>query len=72
MTDGGKTLRDYVLFAQCRMCNHRQRLDIETLSAIVGWDTPLEEIQPRLRCTNCGRSGDCSFGDGHDFILRHR
>lgn len=52
------TLREYAknyrLHAYCPKCDHKTDLDAEALAAVAGWDTPLHDIHPRLRCSVCG------------------
>jgi hypothetical protein len=40
---------------KCRGCGRRHELPATELARRIGWQTPFERTQERLRCTCCGR-----------------
>ncbi len=43
----------YEILLKCNACNHTRRCFPSTLAAFAGWDTQLDDIVKRLRCTRC-------------------
>jgi hypothetical protein len=42
------------LWATCRACGHRARLDPGRVADRVGYDMPVPSLPPKMRCTRCG------------------
>lgn len=40
--------------ATCASCGHVATLDTWSLGVKLGWETPLVEVEARLKCTRCG------------------
>jgi hypothetical protein len=53
MTLGEAAAGRYPLFATCLACWHERRFDAETLAAVKGTNTQLDDVAKRLRC-RCG------------------
>ena len=52
-----KTLADHQsldVLAYCVACERYVALELATLAERFGWDAPLHELRPRLRCRQCG------------------
>jgi hypothetical protein len=42
------------LWATCRGCGHRARVDPGQVADRLGYDVPLPSVAPKMRCTRCG------------------
>lgn len=42
------------VLACCVACERYVALDLAALAEQLGWDAPLDELRPRLRCRRCG------------------
>lgn len=52
-----KTLADHQgldVLACCVACERYVPLELAALAERLGWDAPLDELRPRLRCRRCG------------------
>jgi transcription elongation factor Elf1 len=38
----------------CGSCGHSASLDVWSLATKVGWDLPVTELLPKLKCSVCG------------------
>ncbi|WP_159716165.1 hypothetical protein [Geminicoccus flavidas] len=45
------------VFACCALCRRRVWLLTEELARHCGWDRTLQQLEPRLRCQQCGGRG---------------
>jgi hypothetical protein len=45
----------YTLVLKCAACGHERNADPHTLARLCGWDTWLDEVVKRLRCSKCNR-----------------
>jgi len=45
----------YTLVLTCRDCHHERKSDPHMLGRICGWDTRLDDLAMRLRCSKCGK-----------------
>jgi hypothetical protein len=62
----GDAVRDRVpLWASCKGCGHRAKLDPAALARRVGYDAALPDLRRRLACTRCGARGAAEVGIGH-------
>lgn len=46
--------------ARCMACAHVGVIDTWSLGVKLGWETPLTEVESRLRCTRC-RARQCKL-----------
>ena len=46
--------RDLDVLACCVACERYVALELAALAERFGWDAPLDELRPRLRCRRCG------------------
>lgn len=46
--------RDGLVSVSCNACLHEREISAEALAQIVGWETRLATVLPRLRCSACG------------------
>jgi hypothetical protein len=52
------------LWATCRACGHRARVDPGGVADRVGYDMPVPSLSPKMRCTRCGvRRAAVTLGD---------
>jgi hypothetical protein len=47
---------DFMVRVSC-VCGASRHIEPEALARLVGWRTTLEALAPRLRCSQCGRTG---------------
>src|ERR1700735_741256 len=45
----------YTLVLKCSECGHERTAEPHTLGRLCGWDTRLEDVAKRLRCSKCGK-----------------
>ena len=45
----------YELVLTCGACGHERWAQPRTLATLCGWDTPVEAVITRLRCSKCGK-----------------
>ena len=45
----------YLLLLECGSCGHKRQANPQTLARMFGWDTTLEIVAKRLRCSKCGK-----------------
>jgi len=50
----------YSLEITCGACGHKRAAEPRTLAKICGWDTRLEDVAKRMRCSKCGKK-QCSL-----------
>ena len=46
--------QDLDVLACCVACERYVELELTALAERFGWDAPLDELRPRLRCRRCG------------------
>ena len=45
----------YTLVLKCSECGHERTAEPHMLGRLCGWDTRLEDVAKRLRCSKCGK-----------------
>ena len=45
----------YTLVLKCSVCGHERAAEPQTLARLCGWDTRLEDMAKRMRCSKCGK-----------------
>ena len=45
----------YLLVLECSACGHQRKANPQTLARLFGWDTRLDEVTRRLRCSKCDK-----------------
>jgi hypothetical protein len=50
----------YLLVITCIGCGHERRAYPKTLARMCGWDSKIQDLEKRLRCSKCGKKG-CSI-----------
>jgi ribosomal protein S14 len=45
----------YKLVLKCAACGHERNAEPHTLAKLCGWDSKLEDVAKRLRCSRCGK-----------------
>lgn len=45
----------YLLLLECAACGHKRQANPQMLARLFGWDTSLEDLARRLRCSKCGK-----------------
>jgi ribosomal protein L44E len=52
---------DYTLRIKCRKCGHERVTEPHAIAKLLGWETPLEKVAIRLRCSKCNTRGECEL-----------
>jgi len=45
----------YTLVLKCAECGHERKAEPLTLGRLCGWDSRLEDVAKRMRCSKCGK-----------------
>jgi rRNA maturation protein Nop10 len=45
----------YTLFLKCSVCGHERHAEPQAFAKLCGWQTSLEAVIRRLRCSKCGQ-----------------
>ena len=45
----------YTLVLKCSACGHERTAEPQTLGKLCGWDSRLEDVAKRMRCSKCGK-----------------
>jgi DNA-directed RNA polymerase subunit RPC12/RpoP len=45
----------YSLLIVCEFCGHKRAAEPHTLGKLCGWDTRLDDVAKRMRCSKCGK-----------------
>jgi hypothetical protein len=45
----------YTLVLRCAACGHERTAEPQTLGRLCGWDSRLEDVAKRMRCSKCGK-----------------
>ena len=45
----------YTLTIECGACGHQRTAEPHTLARLCGWDSRLEDVAKRMRCSKCGK-----------------
>src|SRR5271155_2773763 len=45
----------FTLVLKCLACDHERTAEPHTLGRLCGWDTRLDDLAKRLRCSKCGQ-----------------
>ena len=45
----------YTLVLQCSSCGHERHAQPHALARLCGWDTGIDQVVRRLRCSKCGK-----------------
>lgn len=54
MVLGDAVAHGILLWATCRACSHRAVLNPAEIAQHCGYDVPVCEVKPRMRCGRCG------------------
>jgi ribosomal protein L44E len=46
----------YTLVLQCSGCGHERHAQPHALARLCGWDTSIDHVVRRLRCSKCGKN----------------
>ncbi len=52
------------ILACCRLCRRRVWMITEELARRCGWDRTLQQLEPRLKCQQCGGRGYFDLHNG--------
>jgi translation initiation factor 2 beta subunit (eIF-2beta)/eIF-5 len=45
----------YSLALKCGACGHKRTAEPHILARLCGWDSKLEDVAKRMRCSKCGK-----------------
>jgi hypothetical protein len=54
MVLGDAVAHGVLLWATCRACGHRAAVDPVEIAQRCGYDVPVRDVMPRLKCSRCG------------------